>query len=152
MKVSYILKKALRKKGEIGDVVKLAKGFGRYLEGCKIAVRATKENLLDLEERKLEWKKNESKHAEDAKALMEKIKDLKLKIEKRVGQNGKLYEAIRPEHVVDAFKAQGFDIPRNYIRIDNQIKNIGEHKIIVHAYGNYECEICLDVVPSENII
>lgn len=152
-KVEYVLQKPLRKKGEIGDVVKVTRGFGRYLESQAIAQRANPEILKNLEEQKKQWQLHEKDNEKEAVALIEKVKGVNLVIKKRVAQGEKLYESVRQDSIVEAFKAHGVKLENHHIKLNHQIKKIGEHVIIVHAYGNHEVEMTINVVSDaeENI-
>ncbi len=147
-KVEYVLQKPLRKKGEIGDVVKVTRGFGRYLESQGIANRANTEVLKNLEINKKFWLEAEAVNDKIARELIEKIKDVKVVLKKRVAQGEKLYDSVRPEHIVEGFKAHGIQLQNNNIKLNNQIKKIGTHNIIVHAYGNHEIEMEINVVSE----
>lgn len=150
-KVAYVLKKSLRKKGEAGDVVHVARGFGRYLESQDIAQRASDEIIKHLEESKKLWQKSEEAHVKEAQALIEKIKNMTIVLKKRVAQGEKLYDSIRPENIVAAFAAQGIQLKNENIKLNTQIKKLGTHSVIIHAYGNYETEISIEIMPEDTL-
>ena len=60
-KTEYVLKSPLKNKGNIGEVIKVAPGFGRYLERYNTALRATKAIKEQIDISKIEWMK-ESKN------------------------------------------------------------------------------------------
>lgn len=151
-KVEYVLRKPLRKKGEVGDIVKVTKGFGRYLESEGIAHRVNAEVLKSLEENKKQWKILEEVNEKAAQKLIEKIANMTLIIKKRVAQGDKLYDSVRPENVISAFNLQGIQLQQDQIKINNQIKKLGKYNIIIHAYGNYETTVELDVISEETTI
>jgi large subunit ribosomal protein L9 len=151
MKVAYVLRKALRKRGDIGDVVKVAKGYGRYLESQGIAERATQALLESVEVQRAAWRQEAQKFEEQAKRLVEQISGISLTIKRKTAQNDRLYEAIRPEHIVSAFEKLGVSLEKKNIQMHNPIKMLGQHKILVHAYGQYEAEIDVQVVSDVEI-
>jgi len=148
-KVAYVLKKSLRKKGAAGDVVNVTRGFGRYLESEGIAQRANEEILKTLEQQKTLWQKEEAVHIQDAQKLVEQIKGMQIVLKRRVAQGEKLYESVRPEGIVAAFAEQGVKLNAHNIKLNQQIKKTGKHNVIVHAYGNCEVEIVIDVLPED---
>lgn len=147
-KVSYVLKKSLRKRGEAGDVISVARGFGRYLESQSIAERATEEVLKNLEANKKAWMMQEEVSVRAAKALIEKVKGMTVVLKRRVAQGEKLYESVRPEVIVAAFKEQGISLVNDNIKLNTQIKKLGKHPVIIHAYGNYETEVTLEIISD----
>lgn len=150
-KIAYVLKKSLRKKGTAGDVVLVTRGFGRYLESQQIAQRGTQEVLNGLEEKKQLWQKEEEKYIKEAEILLEKIKGKHVILKKRVAHADKLYEAVRPENIVEAFKQYDIVLENKHIKLNHHIKNLGMHKVIIHLYGNCEIEITIEVVAEDKI-
>ncbi len=152
-KVDYVLKKALRKKGEVGDIVKVTRGFGRYLETQGIAQRINDEILQDLEKKKALWKATQKEEESNAETLIDMVKKIdSLVIKKRVAQGEKLYDSVRAENIVQAFKEKGINLSLQNIKMNHQIKKIGKHPIIIHAYGNFETEIQLEVISDIEVI
>jgi|GEM_PF-2151640 len=147
-KVEYVLQKPLRKRGEIGDVVRVTRGFGRYLESQAIAQRANPELLKELEEKKKQWQVHEASNEKEAIALIEKVKGVDLIIKRRVAQGEKLYESVRQNTIVEAFKTHGIVLQEHNIKLNHQIKKIGEHNVIIHAYGNHEVEMVIKIVSD----
>lgn len=147
-KISYVLQKPIRKKGAIGDIISVTKGFGRYLERFAIAKRATNEIIENLEENRKLWLEKESDNEKQANLMLEKIKDITITLKRRVSQGDGLYESVRAEHIVADFKERGIDLKNNNIQINSQIKNLGMHKFIVHIYGSCEVELNLEVISD----
>lgn len=147
-KVSYVLQKSLRKRGDAGEIINVAKGFGRYLESQSIAQRASESVLKALEESKKLWQSQEEAHINEAKILIEKISGMSVVIKKRVAQGDKLYESLRPESIVEALKERGITLKNSNIKLNAQIKKTGTHLVIIHAYGNYETEISVEVISD----
>lgn len=150
-KIAYVLKKSLRKKGEAGDVVQVARGFGRYLESQDIAQRANEGVLKSLEDSKKQWQKEEENHIKTAQALIDKIKGMEIIIKKRVSQGEKLYDSVRPENIVAEFAKHGFKLENHHIKLNTQIKKTGKHPVVIHAYGNLETEVIVEVISEDAV-
>ncbi len=148
-KVAYVLKKSLRKRGAAGDIVNVTRGFGRYLESEGIAQRASDDVLKELADQKLLWQKEEEAHIKEAQKLVDQVKDLQIVLKRRVAQGEKLYESVRQDAIVAAFAEHGIALSAHNIKLNNQIKKIGKHNIIIHAYGNCEVEMSIEVVPED---
>jgi large subunit ribosomal protein L9 len=151
VKVDYVLKKALRKRGDVGDLIKVAKGYGRYLEGQDIAQRATREILKEIEEKKANWKNQSLELEKEAAKLIEKIEGMKIILKRKTSQNDKLYETIRPEHVVEGLLLKGIKIEKRNVYMRHQIKNLGTYKVLIHIYGSFEKDIELEVISDVDI-
>lgn len=149
-RVQYSLMKPLRGKGGIGDFVFVKPGYGRYLEKYNKAARVTKELELELESKKSEWIKNEEKHIAFAKDLLAKIAQIELiTLIKKVSQGTKLYAAVKKEDIIDFFIAKNISLEKEHLKIDNVIKTLGEHSIIINVYGNEEIEMKVNILQEE---
>lgn len=148
-KREYVLKNPIKGKGNVGEIVKVAPGYGRYLERFAIAVRATKEIKENLEQSKLEWISASKSKEVQAEKLIAEIKAIDhILLNKKVAQNIKLYQAITREDVVEALKKNNIEIMPNYVFINNIIKTIGEHQVVINVYGNYETVLKVQVQAS----
>jgi large subunit ribosomal protein L9 len=150
-KIAYVLKQSLRKKGSAGDVVLVTRGFGRYLESQNIAQRGTQDLLQDLESKKQLWQKQEEGLIAQAQKLLDQIKGKHVVLKKRIAHGDKLYESVRPENIVAAFKSYGINLENKHIKLNKHIKTLGMHNVIIHLYGNCETEIELEVIAEDTI-
>lgn len=146
-KTQYSLMRPLRGKGNIGDLVFIKPGYGRYLEKLGFAIRVNAELLANLDIKKNEWLKNEQQNALVAKDLLKKIANIEsIQLTRRVSQGVKLYAAVKKEDIVAFFLERNIKIEKENVKIDNIIKTLGEHFIIINVYGNEE--ISMKVVVS----
>ena len=114
--MEIILKEDVINLGYKGDIVKVKDGYGRnFLIPTKKAVLATasaKKMLAeDLKQRahKLERLKNE------AAELAEKVKDITLTVGAKTSTTGKIFGAVGPIQIADAFEKAGFSVDRKVI-------------------------------------
>lgn len=93
--MKVILLKELQGKGGEGDVIDVARGFANnFLLTQGYAVRATKGNLKQLEERKKNIAKREEVRIADATALAEKLNAATVRVDAQVGEEGVLLSLI----------------------------------------------------------
>jgi len=146
-KTQYSLMRPLRGKGNIGDLVFIKPGYGRYLEKLGVALRVNAELLANLDNKKSEWLKNEQENALIAKDLLKKISNIEsVQLTRRVSQGTKLYAAVKKEDIVSFFLEKNVKITKENVKIDNVIKTLGEHDIIINVYGNEE--ISMKIIVS----
>lgn len=149
----YILTMPLRGSGDIGDIISVKPGYGRYLERYGKATRVTQEILDELDQKKLQWKKEQSKKAELGEklfGLLQKIERVILK--KKTTQDVYLYSSIKKEEVITVLQEQNKNIlvDKSQIIMNSNIKKIGEYPVIVNVYGTKDYEFMLEVI-DENI-
>lgn len=143
--MKVILLKELKGRGGEGDVIEVANGYANnYLLTQGYAIKATKGNLKQLEQRKHNIAAREENRIADANSMKAQLEALTVKVEVRVGEEGVLFGSVTSQMVADAVKAQaGLDIDRRRVEIKNAIKSAGEHTIAVSLYRNIKADLTL---------
>lgn len=147
--MEIILKEDVINLGYKGDIVKVKDGYGRnFLIPQKKAILATasaKKMLAeDLRQRahKLERIKNE------AIELAEKVKDITLTVGAKASSTGKIFGAVGPIQIADAFEKAGFTVDRKVVAIKEPVKEIGSYKATLRLHKEVSVEIAFDVVAE----
>lgn len=143
--MKVILLKELKGRGGEGDVIEVANGYANnYLLTQGYAIKATKGNLKQLEQRKHNIAAREENRIADANSMKAQLEALTVKVEVRVGEEGVLFGSVTSQMVADAVKAQaGLDIDRRRVEIKNAIKSAGEHTVAVSLYRNIKADLTL---------
>ena len=149
--MKVILLSELRGKGGEGDVVDVAQGFAEnYLFPNKIAIRATKGNLKQLEERRHNIEKREEKRLADAAALKETLESKAIKVDARIGEEGQLFGSVTAANIADAIKDQlGAEVDRKRIGRSQAIKMAGRHEVEVNLYREINATVVVLVGVDE---
>ncbi|MEA4975912.1 50S ribosomal protein L9 [bioreactor metagenome] len=147
--MEIILKEDVINLGYKGDIVKVKDGYGRnYLIPQKKAVLATEsaKKMLaeDLKQRahKLERIKNE------AQELADKVKDITLTVGAKTSSTGKIFGAVGPIQIADAFEKAGFTVDRKVIVLKEPVKEIGSYKATLKLHKEVTVEVAFDVVAE----
>jgi len=147
--MEIILKEDVINLGYKGDIVKVKDGYGRnYLIPQKKAVLATEsaKKMLaeDLKQRahKLERIKNE------AQELADKVKDITLAVGAKTSSTGKIFGAVGPIQIADAFEKAGFTVDRKVIVLKEPVKEIGSYKATLKLHKEVTIEVAFDVVAE----
>jgi len=147
--MEIILKEDVINLGYKGDVVKVKDGYGRnYLIPTKKAVLATEsaKKMLaeDLKQRahKLERIKNE------AVELAAKLKEVTLTVGAKTSSTGKIFGAVGPIQLADAFGKAGYEVDRKVIVIKEPVKEIGSYKATLKLHKEVSIEIPFEVVSE----
>ena len=135
--MKVILTTNIKKLGKIGDLVEVKNGYARnFLFPNNMALRDSKKNLEHYNNIKEEIKNKEEKKLEDAKSIIEKIKNLNIEFFKEADEKDQLYGSISKKEILDQFKANNIFIHSDDIEMKNPIKTLGEHEISVSPYLN----------------
>jgi large subunit ribosomal protein L9 len=147
--MEIILKEDVINLGYKGDIVKVKDGYGRnFLIPTKKAVLATasaKKMLAeDLKQRahKLERLKNE------AAELAEKVKDITLTVGAKTSTTGKIFGAVGPIQIADAFEKAGFSVDRKVIVLKDAVKEVGSYKATLKLHKEVTVEVAFEVVAE----
>lgn len=150
-KSKYILKMPLRGKGNLGDIINVKPGYGRYLEKYDRADRVTDDVIKDLEAKKIEWQQKEKMNMVAADLLFEELKKFScVEIFRKIAQEDHLYSSINKSEVVDFFKAKNILIEKHNVVMSNNIKKLGEYSIIINVYGDKDYEITLKILKEND--
>lgn len=136
--------------GRLGDIVKVKPGFGRnYLIPQGLAMAATEGNLkaFELERKKLQSQMDAVKGA--AQDLADKLAQAPVVIRVRVGEGGKMYGAVTSANIVDALAAQGIEVDRKKIVLQDPLRALGEYSLPVKLHPDVVCEIRAAVVRHD---
>jgi large subunit ribosomal protein L9 len=145
--MEIILKDDVINLGYKGDIVKVKDGYGRnFLIPTKKAILATEsaKKMLaeDLKQRahKLERIKNE------AIELADKVKDITLTVGAKTSTTGKIFGAVGPIQIADAFEKAGFAVDRKVIILKDPVKEIGSYKATLKLHKEVTVEVAFEVV------
>jgi large subunit ribosomal protein L9 len=147
--MEIILKEDVINLGYKGDIVNVKAGYGRnFLIPTKKAILATEsaKKMLaeDLKQRahKLERLKN------DAIELAEKLKDVVLTVGAKTSTTGKIFGAVGPIQIADAFEKAGFAVDRKVIVLKDAVKEIGSYKATLKLHKEVTIEVAFEVVAE----
>ena len=146
--MKVILLQELKGKGGEGDVIDVADGFANnYLLTEGLAIKATKGNLKQLEQRKHNIAKREETRLEDAAKMKEALEKATVKVVAQVGDEGQLFGSVTTQMIADACKEQAdIDVDKRRIELGKPIKTAGEHEVTVSIYRDIKGTIKVRVV------
>ncbi|MCC6764215.1 MAG: 50S ribosomal protein L9 [Deltaproteobacteria bacterium] len=144
--MQVILREELSNLGTIGDVVKVKPGYARnYLLPRGLAVEANVRNLHELEHQKRIIADKRLREQKSAAAVAEKLAGVKLAFEVRAGEDGKLFGSVTNQDIHRQLEQQGFSIDRRRILLDEPLKNLGTHDVVVHVGPDTKATLKVEV-------
>ncbi len=134
--MQVILTKDVKGQGKKGQMVNVSDGYARnYLLPRGLAEVASKSNInvMKGKQESLEYKKK--KELEEANAIAEKMKEIKVVLKAKAGDNGKLFGSVTSKDVSEALTSQ------HHIKLDKKkfvmpdgIKSLGTTVVDVKIY------------------
>jgi len=147
--MKVILLENIEKLGTKLDLRRVKPGYARnFLIPQKLAIPATKANLIWRDREINIIEKEKEKVIEKKKKLKEKLKDFVLKIKVRTGIKGELFEKINREKIVKTLRLEGFNLEKDNIQLKEPIDKIGEYPIKIIFGGGLETKIKLIVIKE----
>ena len=145
--MQVILMEKLANLGNLGDVVKVKDGYARnYLIPKGKAKRATEENRKAFEVRRAELEKAQAEALAQAQERGARLDGLTLKIAQRAGPDGKLFGSVTNHDIVDALKAQGFEVERAQVRMPaGALKQVGEFALQIALHTDVVVKVTVSV-------
>ena len=147
--MKVILKQNVESLGKAGDMVKVADGYARnFLVPKGLAAEANSRNLKVFEHEKqriLQQAEKIQKQAEEAAARLSAVT---CTIARRVGEQEKLFGSVGAKDIEDALAAQGIEIGKKSVLLDEPIKALGEFPVRIKLSAGVTGEIKVVVVAE----
>lgn len=149
MSVEVLLFNDVPSLGPAGATVRVAPGYARnYLLPKGIAGPVTPAALRRLEKLRKEREELARLQLAEAKAKAAKLKDLSVTVRAKTTDGTNLYGSVRVEDVVAAIAAQGVDVDRTQIVLDEPIVVVGQFDIPVKLHADVETSVKVWVVEA----
>ncbi len=148
--MKVILKQHVESLGKAGDMVKVADGYARnFLIPKGLAAEANPRNLKSFEQEKKRILLQAEKIHKEAEETAAKLSALTCTVSRRVGEQDKLFGSVGVKDIQDSLAAQGIEIDRRNILLDEPIKALGEYPVRIRLSAGISAEIRV-VVTAES--
>ena len=148
--MKVVLQKPVDKLGTPGQVVEVADGYARnFLVPRGLALPATKGSVKHAE--RLE-RAHGQKVARERSAAEEQAATLgaaKVRLAEKAGEGGRLFGSVTAAEIATELeRLTGVKVDRRHVRLDEAIKSVGTHEIVVHLVGDVNATVTVEVVPA----
>ena len=134
--------------GQLGDVVNVKNGYARnFLIPQGKAKSATDISIAEFETKRAELEKEQAGLLADSQAYAAKFDSLMVQISQKTAVDGKLFGSVTSADIVDALKAQGFEVDKTMIRMpDGPLKQVGDHPLTIVLHSDVSVNITVSVL------
>ena len=147
--MKVILLKDIQRLGNIGVEVEVKDGYARnFLIPQEGAMKSNKSALRVVEQKKREKSKKEAKVVEEFQVLVDKIAAVSCTIPMESGEEEKLFGSVTSEMISEAFKAEGVEIDKKKIVIEETIKTIGAFNVEIRLHPEVKTQARIWVVKK----
>lgn len=132
-----ILQEDVEKVGTRGQVVEVATGFARnFLLPRKLGIPASEANLKQLEKIRATLAKRTATERESAQKLAEMLASVSVTLARKAGEHDQLFGSVTSADVAEALAAQGYQVDKRRIALDDPIKLVGEYQVQVKLHSD----------------
>jgi len=147
--MQVILVNDVEKLGRAGDIVKVAPGYARnYLLPKRIALEANVKNQRWMEQQKSRILKRAMELRTDAEGMAARLSSATVVIAKQAGEEDKLYGSVTSLEIAEKLAAQGIEIDKRKIVLQEPIRRLGEHEVTVKLHSDVEAQVRVQVVRT----
>ena len=145
-----ILRKDVDNLGHVGDVVEVKPGYARnYLIPQGFAYSASEGSARRLQQERQQavlGVEREREKAEEAALLLEG-RSVTFKV--RAGEEGRLFGSVTNADIAEQLAAEGLDIDRRDIVLEDPIKELGVYRVPVRLHADVRPELTVWVVAED---
>ncbi len=147
--IKVVLQKDVDNLGQGGDIVRVRPGHARnYLIPRGLAVLATAPNMLRVDELKKAALANAQKSLAEAKEHQKKIEAVAVKVERAVGDEGKMYGSVTARDIEQAFEAVGITIDRKKLVLPEPLKTLGLSEVLIKLHSEVTAKLRVEVIKK----
>ena len=148
--MEVILREHVENLGNRGEVVKVANGYARnYLLPRKLALPVSPANLKIVERQRKIAEVKEQAERSAAEAYSIRLTHVDIVITRRVGENGALYGSVTAADIADDLPAQGFEVDKRKITLDEPLKQLGEFTVPIKLHRDVVAQLRVKVAALE---
>jgi large subunit ribosomal protein L9 len=147
--MEVILKEDVVHLGHRGDVVKVADGYGRnFLLPRKLAMQATAANKAVIEQMKSAAARRFATEKVIAEELATKLSPVELSFTRKSGEAGRLFGSVTSADIAAALDAEGFEVDRRRIVLDEPLKTIGDFSVAIRLHREVTAHVKVKVLAE----
>lgn len=147
--MKVILLEEIPSLGPAGAVVEVARGYARnWLIPQGKALAADERNLRALAHQRRLAEARLRRLRREAADLAQRIERCCVTIARPQGEEGRIFGAVTSRDIAEALRAEGLEVDRRKILLEEPIKALGEHVVPVRVYPEVTAALRVRVVPE----
>lgn len=145
--MKVILKERVEKIGSAWDIVNVKDGFARnFLFPRGMAMEVTQGNLKLIDKIKSERSALKEKEKQQAEGLAKKLQDTSFTLALEANTEDKLYGSVDAQALARFLNAEGYQIDKKDILLDEPIKALGVYQVDIKPHPEVSAKIKVWIV------
>ena len=148
--MKVILLQDIKNVGRKDEIINANDGYARnFLFPKNLAIEATKDNLIKLQDKKNSQAHKKSLEIEEYKKQANKLKDITLELKVKAGAHGKIFGGVTAKEISEELKKQcNMDIDKKKIVLKETIKNIGRFSVDIKFGDGVNAKLGIEIKPE----
>ena len=147
--MKVILKADVKGLGKMGEIVNTAPGYARnYLMPNDFAALADTKNVKAFEHQKRTIEEKKKKLHDGNLSFAEKLSAMSITIKAKAGEEDKIFGSVTSMDIAEALKAEGVEIDKKTISMEEPIKRLGEHEVQIKVASEVTASLKVKVEPE----
>jgi large subunit ribosomal protein L9 len=144
-----ILKKEVANLGDAGDIVNVKPGYGRnFLIPRGLAILASEGSIKQVEHQQRLAESIRRQQVDEARAVGEKLSATSITIRREAGDDDKLFGSVTNRDVAEALAAEGIEVDRKTIQLDDHIRTLGLFQVPVRLHRDVTATVKVYVMKA----
>ena len=144
-----ILRDDVRSLGKAGQLVRVKPGYARnFLLPQGLAYEATEGNKKRIAAETRARSVRLTAEKTGAEEFAQRLGSVVLTIPGNAGEEGRLFGSVTAQDIAGALEAQGYEVDRRRIELDQPIKSLGEHTVSIRLHPEVQASVRVTVVPE----
>lgn len=147
--MKVILLRDINTVGSAGEIVSVANGYARnFLIPKRQALLATDANVAQFESQRRQHEAAADRDRRAAEDQATKLETTSLTATVKVGEGDRLFGSVTTQNIADLLKAQGHEIDRRKIELEEGIRALGVYNIPIQLEHDVKATVKLWVVKE----
>jgi large subunit ribosomal protein L9 len=147
--MEIILLERVEKLGQMGDLVTVKSGYARnYLLPQGKAVFASKDNIKEFDDRKIQLEGENIAKKKEAESLAEGISLKEVVLIRAASEAGQLYGSVSAKDISNQVSSAGLNINKNQVILNKALKSLSYEDITIKLHPEVSIKIKLNIARS----
>jgi large subunit ribosomal protein L9 len=148
--MNIILLERVDKLGQMGELVSVKSGYARnFLLPQGKAVFASKENIKEFEERKVQLEGENIAKREEAQKLVNNISFNEIILIRAASESGQLYGSVSAKDIALEVSEAGLSINKSQVVLNKSLKSLSYENISISLHPEVNFELKLNIARSK---
>lgn len=147
--MEVILRENVKDLGKAGQLVRVKPGYARnFLLPRGLAYEATEGNKRRIEGEQKARETRDNAERNEAQRQAQALGSLTVTVTGKAGEEGKLFGSVTAQDIADGLAAQGHEIDRRKLELEQPIKTLGYHTVPLRLHPDVQAEVRVQVVAE----